>query len=406
MAELALAPPPASIQRDLLDLVVVVGDVAAEVAEQEERDRLADRAPVAAVPVARLAELARPARPRRRSPRAPRAAAACRGVSPGSTWPFGSASTREPSAARRVGTITTTSSPRTTTPPAENSRACAIGPLPPVGVRSLVGLLRRHIACSACGIVDDEAPAALGDHPGALEHGEEAAGGLARGAGELREVGLRGRHEHVRRVLRPRRSLLDQLAEHDRDAALHRLKGLAREPLVGLAQAPAERDHQARRDICGCSVISRRMSGPSTPTTLVCSIASTVAERRSSSNIASSPKMSPGPNVGERDRAPVGVRADRARVAVANDVAGVAGVALAEHRLPWLEAPRARPPRRSAPGPRCSSVENTGTRPSSSTTSPELGTATGQEISHRSVASGAAGSGRPTGLDQRAQRGV
>src|ERR1700722_12628357 len=52
--------------------------------------------------------------------------AASIGVSPGSTCPLGSASTREPSAARRVGTIVTTSSSRTTTPPAENSRACAL----------------------------------------------------------------------------------------------------------------------------------------------------------------------------------------------------------------------------------------------------------------------------------------
>jgi hypothetical protein len=47
----------------------------------------------------------------------------------------------------------------------------------------------------------------------------------------------------------------------------------------------------------GCSRISRRMSGPRIPATSRSSIASTVADRRSSSNIASSPKMSPGPNV-------------------------------------------------------------------------------------------------------------
>jgi hypothetical protein len=42
----------------------------------------------------------------------------------------------------------------------------------------------------------------------------------------------------------------------------------------------------------------------------------------------------------ERDRAPVAVRADRPRVALANDVAGVARVALAKHRLPRLERSR------------------------------------------------------------------
>ena len=43
--------------------------------------------------------------------------------------------------------------------------------------------------------------------------------------------------------------------------------------------------------------------------------------------------MSPGPKCGERDRAAVGVLAHRAGVPGANDVAGVALVALAEHRL-------------------------------------------------------------------------
>ncbi len=50
--------------------------------------------------------------------------------------------------------------------------------------------------------------------------------------------------------------------------------------------------------------------------------------------------MSPGPERGERDRAPVRVAAHRPRVARADDVAGVAGVALAEHRLPRLEVAR------------------------------------------------------------------
>ena len=58
-------------------------------------------------------------------------------------------------------------------------------------------------------------------------------------------------------------------------------------------------------------------------------------------------------------------------MALAHDVAGVARVALAEHRLPRLERARHAPPRRSARGRSRSSVENTGTRPSSSTTSAE-----------------------------------
>ena len=82
------------------------------------------------------------------------------------------------------------------------------------------------------------------------------------------------------------------------------------------------------------------MSGPRIASTSSGSIVSTVAERRSSSNIASSPKMSPGPERGERDLAAVGVLADRPRVAGADDVARVRLVALAEHDLARAEAPR------------------------------------------------------------------
>jgi len=69
--------------------------------------------------------------------------------------PFGSASTREPSEARRVGTITTTCPSRTTTPPAERSRTVALRPrlrgLADIGsVDPLLHLtplyLRRHTA--------------------------------------------------------------------------------------------------------------------------------------------------------------------------------------------------------------------------------------------------------------------
>ena len=42
----------------------------------------------------------------------------------------------------------------------------------------------------------------------------------------------------------------------------------------------------------------------------------------------------------ERDRTPAGMLADRASMAGANDVAGVARVALAEHHLPRLERTR------------------------------------------------------------------
>jgi hypothetical protein len=76
-------------------------------------------------------------------------------------------------AARRVGTIATicassTPSPaRTTTPPAEISRAGAPRP-------RLEDILLQRLR-----VVHDQAPPSLGDHPRALEHGQKAAGGLA-----------------------------------------------------------------------------------------------------------------------------------------------------------------------------------------------------------------------------------
>src|SRR5271154_4470582 len=145
-------------------------------------------------------------------------AAASIGVSPGSTWPLGSASTREPSAARRVGTITATSPSRTTTPPAENSRERSTGRRLPACPRlapwprlaPFLGLEERleDILLQRLGVVHDQTPAALGDHPCALEHREKAACGLARGAGELSEIGLGRRDQHVGAALADRDLLL------------------------------------------------------------------------------------------------------------------------------------------------------------------------------------------------------
>src|SRR5881397_1030003 len=94
-------------------------------------------------------------------------------------WPLGSATTARPLAARRTGTMTIVSSPRTTTPPAENSRLG--GGRRPASV---------DIAAQGHGIVDREPSAALGDDAGAFQRGQEAACRLAAGAGELGDVGL------------------------------------------------------------------------------------------------------------------------------------------------------------------------------------------------------------------------
>src|ERR687893_488683 len=96
-------------------------------------------------------------------------AAASATLSPGSGWPLGRARTFFPSGDLRWGTITTTSSSRTTTPPAENSRS----------VRCLATGGLEDVALQRVRVVDGDLAPALAHHPGALEHGEEAAGRLA-----------------------------------------------------------------------------------------------------------------------------------------------------------------------------------------------------------------------------------
>ena len=100
------------------------------------------------------------------------------------------------------------------------------------------------------------------------------------------------------------------------------------------------------------------MSGPRMASASIASIVSIVAERRSSSNIASSPKMSPGPEGGERDLAPVGVLAHGARVAGADDVTRVGLVALAEDDLARARNGAGGRPRRRARGRRPERREN------------------------------------------------
>ena len=104
-------------------------------------------------------------------------------------------------------------------------------------------------------------------------------------------------------------------AEHPGDAALHGLERLAREPLVRLAQPPAERDHELDRDVGvlaqqpahvgagdrdrvdGVERLDRRRA------------ALVVEHRKLAEDVAR-------PEVGERDHAPVGVLAQRAGVAL------------------------------------------------------------------------------------------
>ena len=193
-------------------------------------------------------------------------------------------------------------------------------------------------------------PPALRQHAGALEHREEAAGRLARGPGELGDVGLGDAQEHVAGAARRRRGP----ARRGRSArTATRLWTVwkdwrARRSLATRRRRPSEMTSFGA--MSGCSRIRRRMSAPRMPTTSVSSTTSTVAERFSSSNIASSPKMSPGAEARQRDRAAVRVLADRAGLAGAHDVARVAVVALAEDDLAGGRSSAAPRPRRRAAG--------------------------------------------------------
>ncbi len=161
-------------QRDparLLDLVVVVGDVTADVGEQEEAHRLADRAPVAPIPVARLAELTHGL-----------------GNDPGllANLALGrlhgaltriDVPLRQREHARAVGRAAS-GDDRDHLIAAHDDAAGGEAPpggrLTPPFAHDLEDIVLQRL-----GIVDDEAPPALRDHPCALEHREKARGRLA-----------------------------------------------------------------------------------------------------------------------------------------------------------------------------------------------------------------------------------
>src|SRR4051812_22159639 len=238
-------------------------------------------------------------------------AAASGSVSPGSTWPLGRARTFRPSAVRRIGTTTTVSDPLTTTPPADSSRSV-------------------DISAERCRLVHGQPSASLRDHAGALEGGQEPAGGLPAGPRELRDVGLRRREEHVVVAGALALRLLDEVRQDRRDAALHGLEALARQPLVRRAQAAAEADDQPDGDVGvvveqPAHVRAEDRKRLDAVDRLDGRGALLVVEHRELAEDVARPE------VRQRDRAAVGVLADRPRVTGADDVARVAGVALAEH---------------------------------------------------------------------------
>ena len=118
---------------------------------------------------------------------------------------------------------------------------------------------------------------------------------------------------------------------------MHRLEGLTRQPLVGFPQAPAERDHHARRDIGVFAEqpahvrAEHRHDARGLDRFNGCR-ASLVLEQRQLAEDVTRPKSR------QRDRAAVAMGADRAGAAFAHDVERVAGVALAKHHLAGSEA--------------------------------------------------------------------
>ena len=223
--------------------------------------------PVAAVPVARPRRARRRARRRCRPPRAPRARRPASASRRGRRGPSAAPARASRRRARRVGTITTHLARR-----ARRRRRprtpCDPGGLPRRAPARACERSRRHRPQRVGGRVRSGLPAALGDHAGALEHGEEAARGLARGAGELREVGLGGGDEDVGRRARPAATSCSTSSPSTTATRLWTVwkDWRERRSLISRRRRPSAITR--RMAICGCSPISRRMSGPSTPTTL------------------------------------------------------------------------------------------------------------------------------------------
>src|SRR3954466_7552694 len=87
------------------------------------------------------------------------------------------------------------------------------------------------------GLMHHDLASAGGDQTGSLELRQEAAGALARGAGELGDLGLRRADEDVAPELAVGAQRLHLPEQGARDAAGDRLERLARDPLVRRAQA-------------------------------------------------------------------------------------------------------------------------------------------------------------------------
>src|SRR3954454_19816882 len=177
--------------------------------------------------------------------------------------------------------------------------------------------------------------AAGGDQPRPLQLREEAAGALARRARELGDLGLGRAHEHVAAELAVGAKRLDLAEQGARDAAGDRLERLPRDPLVRRAQAVGETLEHLQADLRVAHDEAAQV-GREDPERahrlehLDGGAARLAAEHRELAEDRS------GAQLAQRDHAAVGVAARDASGAGADNEAGVARVALAEHDLTGL----------------------------------------------------------------------
>ena len=198
------------------------------------------------------------------------------------------------------------------------------------------------------------------------------------GARQLRDLRLRRLDHHVAAPRSPSSLRACDLRRAARSPRARRRSGTtgarsARSRRAGGRRAPSS----IFTAISGCWIMIRRMSPARIASARVGSSASTLAERVSPPNIASSPKMSPGRSSASVITRPSECRRGDAHGALADHVARVARVALAEDGLARSRSCAAPPPAASCSRSRSERSANSGTRPSSRAVSSPVAIAAG-----------------------------
>ena len=154
-----------------------------------------------------------------------------------------------------------------------------------------------------------DGPAALQrDDAFVLEPVQDARGALARRAGEPRDVHRAADHLDValaRALGLPRLDLAEQRGGH---APGHGCQRVLEQPLVRRPQPVGQADRDAERRLGVAAQDRHHLRRPRARRPRVGSTASTVADRRSPLNSASSPTTLPGPSLASVTRRPSGKR--------------------------------------------------------------------------------------------------